>query len=78
VLGPVDDESTVEEVLAEADLPETTQHALARFASGTDRPSLNRLPALDDEVGHINVVRRQGGRLVAGSDPRSDGSAEAG
>jgi oxamate amidohydrolase len=77
IIGPADDESTVDEVLAEDDLPTPAAASLARFATGPDRPVLHRLPALDDEVGHINVVRLRDGRLLAGSDPRSDGSALA-
>jgi gamma-glutamyltranspeptidase len=30
-----------------------------------------------DSFGHAHLIRRQGGRLLAGSDPRADGSAEA-
>jgi gamma-glutamyltranspeptidase/glutathione hydrolase len=32
----------------------------------------------DDSFGHAHMIRIQGGRLLAGSDPRADGSAEAG
>jgi gamma-glutamyltranspeptidase len=31
-----------------------------------------------DSFGHAHLIRRQGGRLLAGSDPRADGSAAAG
>jgi gamma-glutamyltranspeptidase/glutathione hydrolase len=31
-----------------------------------------------DSFGHAHLIRRQGGKLLAGSDPRADGSAEAG
>jgi gamma-glutamyltranspeptidase / glutathione hydrolase len=31
-----------------------------------------------DSFGHAHMIRRQGGRLLAGSDPRADGSAAAG
>jgi len=31
-----------------------------------------------DSFGHAHLIRREGGRLLAGSDPRADGSAAAG
>jgi len=31
-----------------------------------------------DSFGHAHLIRRRGGRLLAGSDPRADGSAAAG
>ena len=78
VLGPADDESTVDDVLAEEDLPAQTRSSLATVAAATGSPRLHTLPPHDDEGGHINVVRGFAGMLTAGSDPRSDGSALAG
>jgi gamma-glutamyltranspeptidase len=31
-----------------------------------------------DSFGHAHLIRREGGWLLAGSDPRADGSAAAG
>jgi gamma-glutamyltranspeptidase/glutathione hydrolase len=58
-------------VAVEDDLPEAARRRLARHFA------ITRLPALDDEVGHAQVVRRTDDGLVAASDPRADGAATA-
>jgi gamma-glutamyltranspeptidase/glutathione hydrolase len=54
----------------ETGIPETTRRALA--AAG--RFTLTE----DDSFGHAHLIRRTPTGLLAGSDPRADGSAEAG
>jgi gamma-glutamyltranspeptidase len=68
VLGA--DEDPEEGVGVEPGVPESTRRALvgARGASITE----------DDSFGHAHLIRRTSAGFLAGSDPRADGSAEAG
>lgn len=59
-------------VAVEEDVPAQAQRQLERHFA------LTRLPALDDEVGHAQVVRRTGAGTEAASDPRADGAARTG
>jgi gamma-glutamyltranspeptidase len=54
----------------EAGVPETTRRAL----EDAGRFTLTE----DDSFGHAHVIRRTPAGLLAGSDPRADGAAEAG
>lgn len=61
-------------VHAEATVPEQAKAALR--SSGF---AIRRLGAVDEGVGHAQLIRIDpAGRLVAGSDPRADGAAAAG
>ena len=57
----------------------------ARIEDGVPEPAVRSLRAAGgfgvtegDSFGHAHVIRQQGGSLLAGSDPRADGSAAAG
>jgi gamma-glutamyltranspeptidase/glutathione hydrolase len=59
-------------VVCEADLPPATVGALERAGFAIDRAD-----ALDRAVGHAMLLTLDGDRLMAASDPRSDGGASA-
>jgi gamma-glutamyltranspeptidase len=61
-------------VVAEADVPATAFEALR-----SEGFEINSVPEESDEVGHAHAIRvLEDGTLVAGTDPRADGSAAAG
>jgi gamma-glutamyltranspeptidase len=68
VLGA--DEDPDEGVGVEPGVPESTRRALV----GTAGASVTE----DDSFGHAHLIRRTPEGFRAGSDPRADGSAEAG
>jgi gamma-glutamyltranspeptidase/glutathione hydrolase len=61
------------EVVAEAGVPDAAIAAIA--AEGFE---VRRTRDLDDWVGHAQLIRVEGGRFTAGSDPRAHGGALAG
>jgi gamma-glutamyltranspeptidase len=65
--------ATGRDAYAEADLEPTAREGL-RAAGFAVHP----LPLLSEFVGHAQVIRRSGGVLSAGADPRADGAAGAG
>jgi gamma-glutamyltranspeptidase/glutathione hydrolase len=74
VAGGMDPLEPTRSAVAEDDVPAATLEALA--AAGFTIESFQRH---SDEVGHAHVIRvDEDGALVAGTDPRADGSAAAG
>jgi gamma-glutamyltranspeptidase / glutathione hydrolase len=60
--------------VAEADVPATAFEALRSVGF-----EIGSVPEESDEVGHAHAIRvLADGTLVAGTDPRADGSAAAG
>ena len=66
VLG--DDEDPTGSVGVEAGVPDATRQALRGDSAITEA----------DSFGHAHLIRRTATGFLAGSDPRADGSAEAG
>lgn len=71
VVGGLGAGDASDQILVEEGVPENAVRSLAE----TGLP-IRRLPALDDSVGHAQlIVRADDGRFTAASDPRSEGAA---
>jgi gamma-glutamyltranspeptidase/glutathione hydrolase len=74
LVGGMDPVGRRRSVVAEADVPATAIEALR--SGGFE---IDSVPEESDEVGHAHAIRMLAdGTLVAGTDPRADGSAAAG
>ena len=74
LVGGMDPVGRRRSVVAEADVPATAFEALR-----SEGFEIDSVPEESDEVGHAHAIRvLEDGTLVAGTDPRADGSAAAG